>query len=255
VTRTERALAAVAVLLALSVVGFGILRRPAPSRVQRGWTVAYQKGCFTCHGPGGIRGMADPGHGLDEIPPFSGGLITMYAQNEGEIREWILDGMPRRVRDDPEQMKLRASAIIAMPAWRGRLTRRETDDLVAFVKAVADFETPRDAPASEGRDVAIRLGCFNCHGPQGRGSMPNVRSFKGYIPPWDGSDFADLARDDGEVREWVLDGRPQRLQHNPLARFYLDRQSIQMPPYRGHVAPAEVDRLVDFIHWVRQHPY
>jgi mono/diheme cytochrome c family protein len=255
VTRTERALAAVAVLLALSTVAIGLWRRPAPSRVQRGWTVAYQKGCFTCHGPGGIRGMADPGHGLDEIPPFSGGLITMYAQNEGEIREWILDGMPRRIRDDPEQMKLRANAIIAMPAWRGRLSRRETDDLVAFVKAVADFETPREVPASEGREVAVRLGCFNCHGPQGRGSMPNVRSFKGYIPSWDGSDFADLARDDGEIREWVLDGRPQRLHHNPLARFYLDRQPIQMPAYRGHVAPTEVDRLVDFIHWVRQHPY
>jgi mono/diheme cytochrome c family protein len=255
VTRIERALAALAALLALSATLFGLWRRPVPSRVQRGWVVASQKGCFGCHGPGGIRGMADPGHGLDEVPPFSGGVLTMYAQNEGEIREWILDGLPRRVRDDPEQMKLRASAIISMPAWRGRLSARETDDLVAFVKAVADFETPPDAKASEGHDLAARLGCFNCHGPQGRGSMPNPRSFKGYIPSWDGSDFADLARGDGEIREWVLDGRPRRLQEDRLARFYLHRALIQMPPYRGHVAPADVDRLVDYIHWVRQHPY
>lgn len=255
VTRTERALAGVAVVLAFCAAGVRVWRRPFPSRVQRGWTVASQKGCFTCHGPGGIRGMADPGHGLDEVPPFSGGLLAMYAQDEGEIREWILDGMPRRVRDDPEQMKLRANAIIAMPAWRGRLSVRDTDDLVAFVKAVGDFEGPREAPAAAGREVAARLGCFNCHGPQGRGSMPNVLSFKGYIPSWDGRDFPDLARDDGEIREWILDGRPRRLQQDRLARFYLDRPPIQMPRYRGHVAPPEVDRLVDYIHWVRQHPY
>jgi mono/diheme cytochrome c family protein len=253
--RTERVLAVIAVLLAITAFGVRYWRRKNLSRVQRGWTVASQKGCFTCHGPGGIRGMADPGHGLDEVPPFSGGLITMYAQDEGEIREWILDGLPRRVRNDPEQMKLRQDAVIRMPAWRGVLSNRETDDLVAFVKAVSDFETPQDPNASQGREVATRLGCFNCHGPQGRGSMPNVRSFKGYIPSWDGVDFADLAHDDAEIREWILDGRPQRLQLSPIARFYLDRQPIPMPAYRGHVSPAEVDRLVDYIHWVRQHPY
>src|SRR5262249_36864730 len=229
-------------------------RRKNVSRVQRGWSVAYEKGCFTCHGPGGIRGMADPGYGLDEIPPFSGGLITMYAQSEGEIREGILDGLPKRVRDDPEQMKLRANAVIRMPAWRSHLSAREVDDLVAFVKAVSDFETPKEDAPSQGRDVANRLGCFNCHGPQGRGSMPNVRAFKGYIPSWDGDDFPDLAHDDGEVREWILDGRPRRLAANPIARFYLGRQPIQMPAYRGHVTPPEVDRLLGVLHLVRQRP-
>jgi mono/diheme cytochrome c family protein len=253
--RTERALAVIAIGLAVAAVSVRYWRRKDVSRVQRGWTTAAQKGCFTCHGPGGIRGMADPGHGLDEIPPFSGGLLSMYAQNEGEIREWILDGMPRRVRDDPEQMKLRANALIAMPAWRGLLTSRETDDLVAFVKASGDLEAPPAGSGLEGREVAARLGCFNCHGPQGRGSMPNVKSFKGYIPSWDGAEFQDLARGDGEIREWVLDGRPRRLQESRIARFYLDRQAIQMPAYRGHLGPEDVDRLVAYVHWVRAHPY
>jgi mono/diheme cytochrome c family protein len=244
--------ASLAALLAVAVWHW---RDENVSRVQRGWRVAAAKGCFTCHGPGGIRGMADPGHGLDEIPPFSGGLVTMYARSEGEIREWILDGMPGRVRDDPEQMKLRAGAAIRMPAWRARLSPRETDDLVAFVKAVADFDNPPEGGASTGREVATRLGCFNCHGPQGRGCMPNPRSLKGYIPSWDGADFPELARDDNEIREWVLDGRARRLQENALARFFLDRQVIQMPAYRGHLAPADVDRLVDYVHWVRARPY
>ena len=85
--------------------------------------------------------------------------------------------------------------------------------------------------------------------------MPNVRAFKGYIPSWDGADFPELAQDDAEIREWVLDGRPRRLQQSRFARVYLDRQPIQMPAYRGHVSAVEVDRLVDYIHWVRAHPY
>jgi len=153
------------------------------------------------------------------------------------------------------EVKLRQGAVIHMPAWRKVLSEGEVDDLVAFVKAVSDLETPREEKASAGRDVATRMGCFNCHGPQGRGAMPNARAFKGYIPSWDGADFPDLAHDDGEIREWVLDGRPRRLQDNRLARFFLERQPIQMPAYRGHVAPADVDRLVDYIHWLRQHPY
>jgi hypothetical protein len=50
----------------------------------------------------------------------------MYAQNEAELREWILDGSPKRIRDDPEQWKLRERAIVQMPAWRSLLTPRST---------------------------------------------------------------------------------------------------------------------------------
>jgi len=240
---------------AVVLAGFQHWRTRNVSRVQRGYEVAEQKGCFTCHGPGGIRGMADPGHGLDEVPPFAGGLITMYAQNEGEIREWILDGMPARVRNDPEQLKMREKAVILMPAWRGLVSDRELDDLVAYVKAVSDFERPEDERAHEGRETAARYGCFNCHGPQGRGTLPNVRAFKGYIPSWDGADFRELAQDEAEVREWILDGRPRRLQGSRFARFFMDRQPIQMPAYRGHLKPEEVDRIVDYIKWVQAHPY
>src|SRR5512145_1593533 len=111
----------------------GRVRTPSPSRVQRGYEVAEAKGCFSCHGPGGLRGMANPGYGLDEVPPLAGGLVTMYAKDEGELREWILDGAPRRIRDDPAQWKLRERAIIQMPAWRGLIRDDELADLLAYV--------------------------------------------------------------------------------------------------------------------------
>jgi len=52
-----------------------------------------------------------------------------------------------------------------------------------------------------------------------------------------------------------VDGRSRARRASRIARFYLDRQRIQMPAYRGHVSAVEVDRLVDYIHWVRAHPY
>jgi hypothetical protein len=85
--------------------------------------------------------------------------------------------------------------------------------------------------------------------------MPNVRAFKGYIPAWDGPDFPDLVKDDQELRDWILDGGTRRLTGNRLARWFIERQPIKMPAYRNHVTPAEVDRLVDYVHWLRQHPY
>ena len=247
-----------AALLAVAVLVAGAYhhwRTKNLGAVQRGWAVAHSNGCFTCHGDGGRRGMPDPGHGLEDVPPFSGGLITMYASSEAEIREWILDGMPKRVRDDPAQMKLREKAAILMPAWRGIVKGRDLEDVVAYVKAVSDFEKPKDARAQEGREVAEKFGCFNCHGPQGRGTLPNVRGLQGYIPSWDGADFPELVENDQELRDWILDGGTPRLANNRVARWFLARQPIKMPAYRPHVTTTEVDRLVDYVHWVRQHPY
>ncbi len=248
----------VAVLAALALAAWGALhywRTKNISSVQRGWVVAESKGCFTCHGAGGRQGMPDPGHGLGDVPDWLPGQITMYATTEEELREWILDGMPKKVRDDPSQRTLRDKAVILMPAWRGLLSDGELDDLVAYVKAVSNLEKPKDEKAEEGRSIASDLGCFNCHGPQGRGSMPNVRAFKGYIPSWDGADFPELASNDQEIREWILDGTSKRFAASRLARFFLERQPIKMPAYRGHVTDAQVDRIVDYIHWLRQNPY
>ena len=171
--------------------------------VQRGFDVASRRGCFTCHGLGGQRGAPNPGHGLGDVPSFTGGLLRM----------------------------------------------------VAYVKAVSDFERPDDPKAEEGRQIVQRMGCFNCHGPQGRGSALNVRAFKGYIPSWDGADFAELVRNDGEIRGWILDGGTRRAYANPAARWFLERQPIKMPAYRGRLTEDEVARIIDYMHWLRAHPY
>jgi mono/diheme cytochrome c family protein len=207
--------------------------------VQRGADVAVAQGCLGCHG--------GPRVSLLLPRPFT----DLGDVDAVTTREWILDGMPEAVRQDVEARGALEAAAIRMPAWRGRLSHAQVDDLVAYLRALASADVPEDPAARAGHGVAERLGCFGCHGPGGRGAGRNPGSLKGYIPPWDGRDFAELVADEGELREWILGGRPQRLQANPLARFFLDRQAIRMPAFRGQITEEELRALESYIGWLR----
>ena len=251
VVRRLPALVLLLVAVALwGVVGWRAWRSRGVSPVQRGFAVAASSGCFGCHGVGGASGFDDPDDRVGAVPPFSPEAVRAYAKHEGEIREWIADGMPARLRADAGAEE-GEPALLLMPAWRGVLSEQKIDDLVAYVKAVSDYELPEDPVAEEGRQVAQRLACFGCHGPQGRGSLPNPGSLKGYIPAWDGNDFGELARDEGEIREWIVHGRPERLANHRIARFFLQRQAVQMPAYGQRLTDAELDALVAYIRWLR----
>lgn len=208
--------------------------------VQRGADLALAEGCLGCHG------------GPGESPLLPRAFADLDDAGRETLSEWILDGMPGRVRRDPELRKELESAAIRMPAWRGRLSDRQVDDLIAYLRASAAADLPEDPEARRGHAVAERLGCFRCHGPGGRGAARNPGSLKGYIPPWDGRDFAELVADEGELREWIVGGRPRRLQANPLARFFLDRQAIRMPSFHGHIEEEELRALEAYIGWLRQ---
>ena len=238
-------------IVLLAVAGIGTLawwRSHNVGPVQRGARLAAARGCLSCHGAGGQLADPDGSRGIGSVPAFDQDDVRSYARSEAEIREWILDGRPRRLRDEPEAGP---EPLLRMPAWRSRLSPAEVDHLVAFVKAVSDFD-PLPEAAAAGRDVAARLGCFSCHGLQGRFDTPNPGSLKGYVPAWSGADFPELARDDGEILEWVRDGGPKRLRENPVAAFFLRRQAIRMPAYGARVSEDELRQVTAYIRWLRQ---
>ena len=237
--------------LAVAALGFRQWRTGNIGSVQRGFEVAASRGCFACHGPGGLTGQPDAGPGIGSVPAFTADDVRGYAQNEGEIREWILDGVPRRLREEATSPPA-PPQLVRMPAWRGRLSHGELADLVAYIRAVSDFPPAPKGDAALGREAAARRGCFGCHGPQGRGNNGNAGSLKGYIPSWDGRDFPELAKDESEIREWILDGGPRRLRENRLAAFFMERQVVKMPAYRDRLADEEVARIVEYIRWLRR---
>ena len=230
-----------------AAAGFAWWRGHGIGPVRRGSDVASAHGCFSCHGPGGRLADPEGTRGIGTVPSFEHDDVTAYAKTAAEIREWILDGRPRRLREEERD---EPPPLLRMPAWRGVLSEREVDDLVAFVRAASDFDPAPDA-ASAGRETARRLGCFACHGPQGRGDTPNPGSLKGYVPSWSGSDFEELARDDDEIREWIRDGAPRRLRENPIAAFLLGRQAIRMPAFGDRVSEEEIREITAYIGWLR----
>ena len=62
--------------------------------VERGWRLASRQGCLSCHGAAGRSEDPHPA-GTGGAPSFSHEDVAEYARDEGEIREWILDGKPR----------------------------------------------------------------------------------------------------------------------------------------------------------------
>ncbi len=215
--------------------------------VQRGERVAQRMGCFGCHGPGGASGIPDPGSRAGDVPTWVGGSWQMYNHDPGDVRDWIVDGHPAGQRPD-------AGALIKMPAYRGRMSDAELADLTIYVLTVSQFGDPADPKATAGRDVALRFGCFGCHGAEGRGLIDDPGSLKGYVPAWDTADYADLVRNDAELKEWIQKGAADRLRANPAARHFLDGEVVQMPAFGNRIKPDELDALFAYVHWVRQHP-
>ena len=191
-SRLLSVLVILAVLAGGAFGGFAYLRKPHLTQASHGARLAEELGCFACHGPHGTGGIPNPGSEEQEVPAWDGGTAMMYVKNEQEIREWILYGHPKRLenehshessgdhvshsKENPVQDSSNALPL-RMPAFEDVISKKELENLVAFFKAVAVFDTlpPR---ARAGYQVAFRLGCFGCHGPGGRVGSKNPRSFK-----------------------------------------------------------------------------
>jgi len=243
---------ALLMVLPLSLAAFGLVgyvRQPLTTPVMRGYRVAQEMGCFACHRQTGApEGIFNPNSTEGEIPSFNaGGSFLYYVQNPDEIREWILKGVPQRL----EKEGRRPPGQIHMPAFQGRLTESQLSDLIAYVKSIALPEKPLPDEAAKGQEIASRLGCFGCHGTGGQAGFPNPGSFKVYIPPWDGKDFAEVVQNDEEMKEWILEGKIHRFESNPLAKYFTGHQAIQMPPYKNLLKDGEVKTLVSYIRWLR----
>jgi mono/diheme cytochrome c family protein len=236
----------------------------------RGERLASQLGCFGCHGPAGQGGIKNPkvtgqGEGSrtltvlgedDEVPAFTQQTQMMYVKTTDDIREYILDGAPRRKREDPDYRAEIETAALRMPAYRSLVTAAQVEDLVAYLRATSGQILPDgNARAIRGGELALELSCFSCHGALGGGGVSNPGSFKGYVPAFWGADFDDLVRDDDELRRWIADGKISRIAEHPIGKVFFERQALKMPAYGKLLPPADVDALVAYVRWIRTGPW
>ena len=227
--------------------------RQESNPVLRGAAIAARTGCFSCHGPQGTRGLPDPGSG-QTVPTWDGGVPMMYVSGEDEVREYILDGVTKRRAASASAMAAREKAVIRMPAYRHMLRPEEVEDVVRYFMAVSQTAPVDDPQAARGRDLVRQHRCEACHGVAGSGGVLNPGSLKGYVPGWLGDDYRELVRDDRELRQWILEGGIDRFAQARLARFFLIRQRLQMPAYKGALAPGDADAIGAYIGWLRSKP-
>jgi len=241
------------IVLAALAAGIGVaffVTRPRLTAAERGRRIAEANGCFACHGPEGIRGTPNPGRPEGKVPNYEGSVM-MYAENANEIREWIRDGGTKSRFQSSSWLADRRHGVLRMPAYGGRLSKREIEDLVAFVMARAEMPAPEDSLALHGRDRAEALGCFGCHGAGGRFSRPNPGSLKGYVASWESADFPELVRNRAEFQEWVEEGVGRRFRVDPIAMFFLNLPPLHMQAYRDHLEAGDVDALWAYVTWLR----
>lgn len=237
-------------IVVLAAASAAVARRPDLPPAERGRRLAEKFGCFGCHGPGGLEGAKNPGRIDGSVPNFEDDVM-MYAKTPEEIHEWIHFGVSRKKAASRTWQADRDRGALRMPAFKDRMSERDMHDLVAFVLATSGSPAPDDSLAAEGLRRAQALGCVGCHGAGGRFARPNRGSWKGYVPSWDGGDFAELVRDSTEFRQWVEHGVSRRFEDDRLASHFLKRAVLRMPPYEKHLEPGDVRALWTYVTWLR----
>jgi len=119
---------------------------------------------------------------------------------------------------------------------------------VHFYPAARDRALSVELTAAErGARVAAGAGCFDCHGPEGSGGVKNPGSADGEVPGFSGGTPMMWAKNEDEIRAYILDGAPVRKRNDPRHQQQMQAQLLAMPAYRGYLGAYEVDDLIVYI--------
>jgi mono/diheme cytochrome c family protein len=102
-------------------------------------------------------------------------------------------------------------------------------------------------PAQRGYRVALRSGCFNCHGPDGTGGVKNPGSKDGEVPGFSGGVPMMWVKSEQELREYILDGAPARKRADPKYRQQVEAQLLAMPAFHDFVSARDVDDVIVYL--------
>ena len=117
--------------------------------------------------------------------------------------------------------------------------------LLLFAAAAVTFR-PALPPAERGRRLALRTGCFGCHGPEGTRGAANPGRTDKTVPNWD-DDLMMFAKSEGEIREWIRDGATAAKKKSETWRRDRERGTLRMPAFGRRLSPRAIDDLVAFV--------
>jgi len=175
--RITRALLVLALLVPLTAH-----RSPLAAQGASEGKAVYDQWCSGCHGTTGAGNGYAATRMLPRPRDFTRAVFQIRTTASGELPT---DADLRRVVDE-------GMPGTAMPAWKSRLTARERDAVVGYLKTLSTFfqgqnptpitigKAPRSTPETirDGRATFEKLECFKCHGELGRGDGKSAPTLK-----------------------------------------------------------------------------
>jgi len=118
-------------LTAAFLVLSGMSRPPRRTPEARGFDLAREWRCFSCHGAGGSGGLANPGSFAGFIPGWYGADFDDLVRDRGEFDAWIREGAIPRLTSGRIAPYFARRQRVQMPAYRD-LTEQDLDALWAY---------------------------------------------------------------------------------------------------------------------------
>ncbi len=202
-----------------SLPGYYSSMKVIPS-ASEGRRLFQQKGCIGCHSIGGQGGKIGPA--LDDV-----GLRRSP--------EWMI----RHFRD-PQAV----SPGTVMP--RFGFTESEARALTDFLVHLRDQKVALAlpslmSPVERGQEVFRRFGCAGCHGPDGKGGVPNPNAKTAQQVP--SLTYVADGYTKAELKKRILDGQPDITPLDPKR----PPPPLYMPAWRGTINDAELDDLAAYL--------
>ncbi|MFN8176341.1 MAG: c-type cytochrome [bacterium] len=122
---------------------------------------------------------------------------------------------------------------------------------ILYPRVSRRIRKPEVSKALRGKHVAMRAGCFGCHGDGGHGRVANPGSATG-VPGFREGVLLMYAESASELREWISDGAPRRLQEDADYRAAREKLGLRMPAFKDKLDAEEIDQLVSYIMAVSQ---
>ncbi len=91
------------------------------------------------------------------------------------------------------------------------------------------------------------MGCFTCHGPEGRDGAMNLKTGKKTLPSWDGGTHMMYVKNREEIREYILDGFPVRKKNIPAQWEKYQAAGIRMPAFRDQLSGKDLEDLLVYV--------
>ena len=107
---------------------------PDAALAARGAEIAGELSCFSCHGPLGAGGIANPGSFKGYIPGFWDRDFDELVRDDGELHEWIGKGELPRISNHPIGRIFFHRQAIKMPRYEDVRPQADLDALVAYVR-------------------------------------------------------------------------------------------------------------------------